>query len=141
MRRVRVRYAFLSNFYEAPILCWGLTYGSAEAAFQAQKCLTDEERLPFTRARPAGCKAMGRRVKLRADWEQVKVGLMEEIVMAKFSQNEDLKRKLLATGDKRLIEGNTWGDTFWGVDLRSGRGQNHLGEILMRVRAKLKASV
>ena len=81
---------------------------------------------------------MGRRVKLRPDWEQVKVGLMEEIVRAKFTQNEDLKQRLLATGDKRLAEGNTWGDTFWGVDLRSGRGENHLGRILMRVRDELK---
>ena len=53
-------------------------------------------------------------------------------------ENEDLKQRLLATGDKRLVEGNTWGDTFWGVDLRSGRGENQLGRILMRVREELK---
>ena len=133
-------YTFLSNFYEAPVTFGGLTYGSAEAAFQAQKCLTEEEKLPFTQARPGKCKGMGRRVKLRPDWEQVKVGLMEEIVRAKFTQNEELKRLLLATGDKRLAEGNTWGDTFWGVDLRSGRGENHLGIILMRVREELASN-
>ena len=130
-------YTFLSNFYEAPLTYRGLSYGSAEAAFQAQKCLTEEEKLPFTEARPGKCKGMGRRVKLRPDWEQVKVGLMEEIVRAKFTQNEALKRLLLAAGSKRLVEGNTWGDTFWGVDLRSGRGENHLGVILMRVRDEL----
>ena len=65
---------------------------------------------------------------------------MEEIVRAKFTQNEELKRLLLATGDKRLAEGNTWGDTFWGVDLRSGRGENHLGIILMRVREELASN-
>lgn len=132
-------YTFLSNFYEAPVSFRGLDYGSAEAAFQAQKCLTDEERLPFTEARPGKSKGMGRRVRLRPDWEQVKVGLMEEIVRAKFTQNAELKRRLLATGQKRLAEGNTWGDTFWGVDARSGRGENHLGLILMRVRAELAA--
>ena len=132
-------YAFLSNFHEAPVTYRGLTFGSAEAAFQAQKCMTEEERLPFTEARPGKSKGMGRRVRLRPDWEQVKTGLMEEIVRAKFTQNEELKQKLLATGEKRLVEGNTWGDTFWGVDLRSGRGENRLGEILMRVRAELKA--
>lgn len=132
-------YTFLSNFYEAPLSYRGLTYGSAEAAFQAQKCLTEEEKLPFTEARPGKCKGMGRRVKLRPDWEQVKAGLMEEIVRAKFTQNEELKRLLLATGSKRLVEGNTWGDTFWGVDLRSGRGENHLGVILMKVREELAA--
>ena len=98
---------------------------------------TEEEKLPFTQARPGKCKGMGRRVKLRPDWEQVKVGLMEEIVRAKFTQNEELKRLLLATGDKRLAEGNTWGDTFWGVDLRTGQGENHLGRILMKVRGEL----
>ena len=132
-------YTFLSNFYEAPVTYRGLTFGSAEAAFQAQKCMTEEERLPFTEARPGKSKGMGRRVRLRPDWEQVKAGLMEEIVRAKFTQNEELKRKLLATGEMRLAEGNTWGDTFWGVDLRSGRGENRLGEILMRVRAALRA--
>ena len=130
-------YAFLSNFYEAPVTYGGLTYGSAEAAFQAQKCMTREERVPFTEARPGKSKGMGRRVKLRPDWEQVKVGLMEEIVRAKFTQHPELATKLLATGEKRLVEGNTWGDTFWGVDLRSGRGENHLGVILMQVRAEL----
>ena len=131
-------YTFLSNFYEAPVAYRGLTYGSAEAAFQAQKCLTDEEKQAFTDARPGKSKGMGRRVKLRPDWEEVKVGLMEEIVRAKFTQNEDLRQKLLETGEKRLAEGNTWGDTFWGVDLRSGRGENHLGLILMKVREELK---
>ena len=130
-------YTFLSNFYEAPVTYRNLTYGSAEAAFQAQKCLTEEERLPFTEARPGKSKGMGRRVKLRPDWEQVKVSLMEEIVRAKFTQNQELKQKLLSTGEKRLVEGNTWGDTFWGVDLRSGRGENYLGVILMRVRDEL----
>ena len=131
-------YTFLSNFYEAPVTYGGLTYGSAEAAFQAQKCLTEEEKLPFTQARPGKSKGMGRRVQLRPDWEQVKVGLMEEIVRAKFTQNAQLAQQLLATDGRYLAEGNTWGDTFWGVNLRSGRGENHLGKILMTVREELK---
>ena len=61
---------------------------------------------------------------------------MYEIVLAKFTQNPDLKKKLLATGDEHLEEGNTWGDTIWGtVD---GVGENRLGKILMRVRDELK---
>ena len=60
---------------------------------------------------------------------------MYEIVLAKFTQNPDLKEKLLATGDESLEEGNTWGDTIWGtVD---GVGENRLGKILMRVRDEL----
>lgn len=129
---------FLSNFYEAPVTYLGRTYLCNEAAFQAQKCMTEEEKEPFTKMRPAESKKAGRKVLLRPDWEQVKVGIMEEIVRAKFMQNEDLKQQLLATGDAELEEGNTWNDTFWGVHLKNGKGQNHLGKILMKVRAELQ---
>ena len=79
----------------------------------------------------------GRLVPLRPDWEAVKVGIMEEIVRAKFIQHPELAARLLATGDKVLVEGNHWGDTFWGVDTRTGQGHNHLGRILMKVREEL----
>jgi len=131
------KYAFLSNFYETEVAYGGLTYGSAEAAFQAQKCMTEDEKLPFTQARPSRSKGMGRRVKLRRDWEEVKVGIMEEIVRAKFNQHPELVTRLLETGDKQLIEGNTWGDTCWGVDTRTGQGENHLGRILMKIREEI----
>ena len=131
-------YRFLSNFYEAKVEYDGLVFGSAEAAFQAQKCVNAEEKAQFTSFGPSKSKGVGRRVQLRPDWEQVKAGLMEEIVRAKFTQNADLAKKLLATGDKLLVEGNTWGDVFWGVDTRSGKGQNRLGRILMKVRDELK---
>jgi len=136
----RGRYSFLSNFYEAPVTYRDLTYGNAEAAFQAQKCRTEEERLPFTEYNPPRAKSAGRRVNLRPDWEEVKVGLMEEIVRAKFSQNEELKFLLLGTGDALLVEGNTWNDTFWGVNLKTGRGENHLGILLMKIRDELRVS-
>ena len=134
------RYAFLSNFYEAAVTYGGLTYGSNEAAFQAQKCMTEAEKLPFTEARPSRSKGMGRRVALRPDWETVKAGIMEEIVRAKFTQHPELAERLLATGEMRLIEGNTWGDVFWGVDIRTGKGENHLGQALMKVREELRHS-
>lgn len=130
-------YTFLSNFYEVSVSYGGMTFGSNEAAFQAQKCLTEEEKLPFTEYGPGKSKGMGRRVQLRPDWEDVKVGLMEEIVRAKFTQHPELARQLLATGDKILVEGNRWGDTCWGVDTRTGQGENHLGKILMKVREEL----
>ena len=134
----RGEYAFLSNFWEVPVTYGGLTYGSNEAAFQAQKCITEEDKLPFTEMRPSQSKKAGRKVQLRPDWEEVKVGIMEDIVRAKFTQNEDMKQLLLATGDAELIEGNTWRDTFWGVNLNTGEGSNHLGKSLMKVREELK---
>lgn len=134
----RNEYRFLSNFWDAPIVYRGLTFLNNEAAFQAQKCLTEEEKLQFTTLRSNEAKRLGRRVELRPDWEKVKLSIMEEIVRAKFTQNEDMKAQLLATGDLVLEEGNTWGDTFWGVDAKTREGRNHLGRILMRVRKELQ---
>lgn len=134
------QYRFLSNFYEAKVEYKGLAFGSNEAAFQAQKCITEEEKAQFTEFGPGKSKGVGRRVRLRPDWEQVKVGIMEEIVRAKFTQHPELAAKLLETGDKVLVEGNHWGDTCWGVDTRTGQGENHLGRILMKVREELKQS-
>lgn len=61
---------------------------------------------------------------------------MKDIVMAKFTQNEDLKEKLLSTGNTYLEEGNTWGDRIWGVV--DSNGANLLGNILMNVRKELQ---
>ena len=133
-------YRFLSNFYEAAVTYGGLTYRCNEAAFQAQKCMTEEEKLPFAGYGPARSRTMGRRVKLRPDWGEVRLGIMEEIVRAKFTQHPELAAKLLATGERMLAEGNTWHDTFWGVDRRTGRGENHLGRILMKVRQELASA-
>lgn len=129
---------FLSNFYEGlPFLWRGLLYRSAEAAFQSAKCLTEAERETFCQMSPAQAKWKGRRVNLRPDWEQIKDGIMYEIVREKFTQDAELARWLKATGDCELVEGNTWGDRYWGVDLRAMKGQNKLGKILMRVREEL----
>ncbi len=136
----RGEYFFLSNFFSASVEWEGLTYLNSEAAFQAAKVLTMEERLQFVYLDPSRAKRKGRQVKLRADWEQVKYGIMEEIVRAKFTQNAELGKKLIATGDAELIEGNIWGDTCWGIDLRNGKGSNYLGRILMKVRAELRKS-
>ena len=61
---------------------------------------------------------------------------MLDVVRAKFDQHPDLAQKLLATGDEELVEGNDWGDIYWGV--YKGHGKNMLGKILMRVRAELR---
>ena len=136
----RGKYYFLSNFFPAEVTYNGLTYQNNEAAFQAQKTYSKEERIEFTTLEPRDAKRRGRRVRLRKDWEQVKDRIMEEIVRAKSSQNEELKEQLLATGDAQLVEGNRWNDRYWGVDIRSGVGENHLGKILMKVRSELKLS-
>jgi len=130
------KYYFLSNFYEAPVTYNGLVFKNNEAAFQAQKTSDYLEQIMFESMDPSTAKFMGRRIKLRANWEEVKTDIMYEICLAKFTQNKDLKEKLLATGDKHLEEGNTWGDRIWGTV--NGVGENRLGKILMRIREELK---
>lgn len=129
-------YAFLSNFYNAKITYQGYTFHNAEAAFQAMKCPGRAEE--FTRLNGQSAKALGRRMPLRQDWEQVKDRIMYEVCLAKFSQNDFLGDALLATGERQLIEGNSWNDTEWGMC--GGRGKNKLGKILMRIRTELRCS-
>lgn len=130
------KYAFLSNFYECKVEYNGITYGSSEAAFQAQKAKTTEERLQFAELSPMASKKLGRKVELRSNWEEIKLAEMYHIVLAKFTQNPDLAEKLIATGDEELVEGNYWRDTYWGVC--GGEGLNCLGKILMKVRGELR---
>ena len=134
----RDKYLFLSNSSQARVRYNGLEFKNSEAAFQAQKVLDVEGQVPFTQMPPKEARRRGRQVKLRPDWEDVKDGIMEEIVRAKFSQNGNLKKKLLATGDATLVEGNTWNDRYWGVDTKTGEGQNHLGKILMKIRSEFQ---
>ena len=131
-------YHFLSNFYESPLEYEGLRYQNAETAFQAHKCTDDGEKAEFSSLAANKAKRLGRQVKLREDWEEVKTGLMLQIVRAKFAQNPELADELLRTGDRKLIEGNTWHDVFWGMDLNTGQGENHLGRILMQVREEMR---
>lgn len=131
-------YSFLSNFANAPVLYDGIVYLNSEAAFQAQKTIDKSMRKEFSLYNPSEAKKAGRRVNLRPDWEQVKEQIMYEIVRAKFTQNEDLRQKLIDTGDAYLEEGTWWNDRVWGIDLKTGIGENKLGKILMRVREELK---
>lgn len=129
----RNEFYFLSNFFEAPVFYNGLSFQSNEAAFQAQKCPDRAEE--FVNLDPSTAKRLGRRVQLRPDWESVKDAVMYEICLAKFIQNPKLKARLLLTGDAELVEGNTWGDKYWGIC--DGEGKNQLGKTLMRVRSEL----
>ena len=131
----RGKFHWLSNFYNCPVPFEGLTFSNSEAAFQAAKTLDMEEREKFVGLSPLIAKRKGRRVKLRSDWEAVKIEVMRQVLKCKFTQNPELGEKLIATGDAELIEGNNWRDFYWGVC--NGKGQNHLGKLLMEVRAEL----
>lgn len=72
----------------------------------------------------------------RADWDAVKVDLMREVLWAKVVQHEYVRRKLLATGDRELVE-NSWRDDYWGWGPNRD-GQNMLGKLWMEIRAELR---
>lgn len=75
----------------------------------------------------------------RDDWDALKVGVMRDILRAKVDQHEYVRRKLLATGDRELIE-DSWRDSFWGWGPNRD-GQNMLGKLWMEVRAELRAAL
>jgi ribA/ribD-fused uncharacterized protein len=130
-------YRFLSNFWPAQVEFDGVIYPTVEHAFVAAKTLDPTMRAVVARhiRTPSEAKRFGRELHLRPDWEQVKLGIMEDLVRQKFTKHEELWAGLTSTGNQELVEGNYWNDTFWGVC--RGRGSNHLGKILMKVRAEL----
>lgn len=129
-------YRFLSNFYPVEVELDGETYPSVEHAFQAAKTAGFTGRRIIRNCRiPSEAKRLGGLVTLRENWEEIKIDVMTNLVMQKFSRHPELREKLLATGDGELVEGNWWSDTFWGVC--KGKGENHLGKILMETRRNL----
>jgi hypothetical protein len=132
-------YSFLSNFYACDFEFEGLTYHNAEAAFQAQKCASEEEKIKYTQVKsPVTAKRMGKREPgFPSNWNDICYDIMKRVLTAKFS-NPELRAKLKATGDATLIEGNTWHDNRWGnctcAKCANKEGQNWLGKILMEVR-------
>lgn len=140
-------YAFLSNFWVDPHpvayshprfpTLQPVPYETSEHAYQAAKATNraDHDRVASAKG-PGAAKRAGRRIDVWADWDVIRVPVMTDIIAAKFAAGSELAAKLLATGDAQLIEGNYWGDTFWGVC--NGRGSNMLGVILMARRAQLR---
>jgi ribA/ribD-fused uncharacterized protein len=106
-------------------------FPGVEQAFQAAKTFDVQERQRFVGLSPASAKRRGRAVLLRPDWQEVKVDIMRQCLRSKFA-DANLQARLLATGARPLVEGNRWGDRFWGVC--GGTGRNMLGVLLMELR-------
>jgi len=130
---------WLSNFYPVPVIVDRIKFNSTEHAYQMFKTDDLDWRKQIKNAKtPGQSKRLGAKCPMRKDWDNVKVDVMRKCIRAKFTQNEDLKEKLLATGDQKLEEGNTWGDTFWGTV--NGHGKNMLGRVLMEIREELRTN-
>ncbi|MGL4755290.1 MAG: NADAR family protein, partial [Aeromonadaceae bacterium] len=125
-------YRFLSNFWPCNVTLDGATYPSVEHAYQAAKTSSTFERLRVIAcATPGDAKRAGRTLTIRPDWDAIKVSVMRDLVCQKFADPQ-LAALLASTRGRQLVEGNNWGDTFWGVC--RGEGQNNLGKILMSIR-------
>lgn len=139
--RFKGRYHFLSNFHisyiEHPVLGHMPT---VEHGYQASKFPpgSQDRQDVLNSQEPGDAKTLAKILKSRqmTSFHSRKREIMQELVMMKFIQNPELAAMLLDTGHAKLIEGNTWGDTFWGVC--NGVGYNHLGRILMTTRSLLR---
>lgn len=129
-------YRFLSNFYPSKIEVDEITYPTVEHAFQAHKTYSIAERKRIAMLMtPGKAKRAGRQLNIRADWGLARVPVMKMLLHKKFSQSP-LKEQLISTGDRMLIEGNSWHDTFWGVC--DGVGLNWLGILLIEIRSEIR---
>lgn len=140
IRKFEKEYAWLSNFTPCTIVLDGLIFSSVEHAYMSAKSEDMEWKLTCADAsiKPSKIKRMSRTIALPENWGSKKIEVMRECLNQKFRQ-EPFRTLLLETGDLRIQEGNYWGDKFWGVDLVSREGENHLGRLIMEIREELKS--
>lgn len=130
-------YRWLSNFHICPVMYEGELYPSSEHAYMAAKTTNSEIRAEIRALpKPGMAKKVGKNLRLRDGWDDMRISVMETILRDKFTRNLNLKQMLLDTCDFELIEGNTWGDVFFGVC--NGVGENNLGKLLMKLRKEFR---
>lgn len=141
----RGEFGFLSNFHKCTIRknLVGKVYLSSEHYYVAHKAKTEKDHEYLRNHDFDGLKRAGREIDIREDWEEVKVEIMMEALLEKFTQNPELGQKLMDTGDRLIVEGNDWCDNFYG-DCRCSKcvdinGENILGKLLMSLREYLRS--
>lgn len=131
-------YRWLSNFAPVSVCQNGVVYPSVEHAYMSAKSDSIDWKMFCKHTKsPGTVKKASRDIQLVANWDAIKVEVMGNCLRDKFLQ-EPYKTLLLRTGDVHIQEGNRWGDKFWGVDLRTGKGLNTLGKLIMEIREELK---
>lgn len=131
--------------FDEPLEYQGVSYSSVENFYQAMKLPKDriDLRAEIAALEPRKSKtAIRNRDKYpwREDWTQEEsLKVMEFALRHKFADGTTWAKKLLETGDKEIIEWNNWDDKFWGRCNKTNKGENHLGRILMKLRAELIA--
>lgn len=129
-------FEFLSNMYLCDIEYEGVSFNSVEQAYQYHKTTSPKEKMNILRCnQPKKTKVLAKKFKyVREDWLKFRLGLMYQLLKLKFEIPE-LRDALLLTNGYELVEGNWWGDHYWGVC--DGVGENNLGKLLMKVRNEL----
>ncbi len=127
----------LSNFYLCKVNIDGREYKTVEHYYQSEKALNpvDKARIMLAES-PAKARRLGRQVKMRSDWDDVKDQIMYKGVKAKFTQNPEARAYLLATGDRYLVEDASF-SPYWGSG-HDGMGKNKMGKLLMQIRDELR---
>jgi ribA/ribD-fused uncharacterized protein len=135
-------YGVFSNLYKRDIEFEGETFATAEHAYQAGKARKPSVRKWLMSAPSPSLLAMAAHGlyvwDISPEWSKVKFERMKRILVAKYTQHEDLKVLLLGTGNARLVESATVNNAvnrLWGEV--KGVGQNKLGQLLMEVRSEL----
>lgn len=136
----------LSNFSAFRLEWEGIDFDTSEHAYHWEKFATEDDDqtrngiahaiMSARSAHEAFKIAEAQKHLRRIDWDAIKVQKMRNILRAKAAQHEYVRRKLLATGDRELIE-DSWRDDFWGWGPNRD-GQNMLGKLWMEVRAELR---
>lgn len=138
IKEFRGEYAWLSNFYAVKIILLDVEYASVEHAYMSAKSDDPEWKFYCQNTIEAGkVKTASRQIKIKDNWEDIKINVMFECLIKKFEQ-EPFRTKLIETGDKFIMEGNWWGDEFWGVNLKNNKGKNYLGKLITTIRNNLK---
>lgn len=127
---------WFSNFELVDITINGIRYKSVENYYQAQKTLDRNMQATIAIVSPSEAKKIGKSLKIREDWEDVKQQIMEYGLINKFLV-QDSAYQLLDTKDEVLIEWNNWNDKIWGVSIKDNKGANLLGKMLMQLRSNL----
>jgi ribA/ribD-fused uncharacterized protein len=121
----------------------GIIFHSSEQFYMFSKCSNESyQKLILNETNPLKCKSLSKKLlkntfKINSNFHDNKLTIMKLAVTEKFRQNNGLALKLLNTPDSILIETNNWGDTFWGIDIYSGFGEDNLGKILRETKKNL----
>jgi ribA/ribD-fused uncharacterized protein len=131
-------YKWLSNFQPVDIILNNIKYPTVEHAYMSMKSndIKWKELCANRLISPSVIKKESREIKLVENWLDIKIQVMKKCLIQKYFQ-EPYKTLLLNTNDEYIQEGNMWGDTYWGVCLKTKKGDNNLGKIIMSVRNKL----